>query len=137
MNTILTVVAMETVDHDYRPTFVHFCKKSMFNDDVAFDSLPCFFLQTSKVQYVCGEHMTSKEYVASFGRKAAIYCLVGMPKMRWQQRYSMNCVFGTDYKRKKLCQEQKAHMATRKRKRQSISSIHDQTSVHVDSRSET
>ena len=33
MNTMLTVVAMETVHHDYRPTFVHFCKKSMFNDD--------------------------------------------------------------------------------------------------------
>ena len=46
MNTMLTVVAMETVHHDYRPTFVHFCKKSMFNDDVAFDSLPCFFHQT-------------------------------------------------------------------------------------------
>ena len=43
MNTMLTVVAMETVHHDYRPTFVHFCKKSMFNDDVAFDNLPCFF----------------------------------------------------------------------------------------------
>ena len=46
MNTMLTVVAMETVHHDYRPTFVHVCKKSMFNDDVAFDSLPCFFHQT-------------------------------------------------------------------------------------------
>ena len=46
MNTMLTVVAMETVHHDYRPTFVHFCKKSMFNDDVAFDSLPDFFHQT-------------------------------------------------------------------------------------------
>ena len=46
MNTMLTVVAMATVHHDYRPTFVHFCKKSMFNDDVVFDSLPCFFHQT-------------------------------------------------------------------------------------------
>ena len=45
MNTMLTVVAMETVHHDYRPTFVHFCKMSMFNDGVAFDSLPCFFHQ--------------------------------------------------------------------------------------------
>ena len=43
---MLTVVAMETVHHDYRPIFVHFRKKSMFNDDVAFDSLPCFFHQT-------------------------------------------------------------------------------------------
>ena len=33
MNTMLTVVAMETVHHDYRPTFVNFCKKSMLNDD--------------------------------------------------------------------------------------------------------
>ena len=46
MNTMLTVVAMETVHHDYRPTFVHFCKKPMFKDDVAFVSLPCFFRQT-------------------------------------------------------------------------------------------
>ena len=46
INILLSVVAMETVYHDYQPTFVHFCKKSMFNDDVAFDSLPCFFHQT-------------------------------------------------------------------------------------------
>ena len=46
MNIVLTVVAMETVHHDYRPTFIHFCKKSMFNDDVAFNSFPCFFPQT-------------------------------------------------------------------------------------------
>ena len=46
MNTILTVVAMETVHHDYRPTFVHFCKTSLFNDGNAFGSLPCFFHQT-------------------------------------------------------------------------------------------
>ena len=74
MNTMLTVVAMETVHHDYRPTFVHFCKLSMFNDDAACDSLLCFFtkLCMSKVQYVCGEHMTSYKCVTSFGRKAAI-----------------------------------------------------------------
>ena len=74
MNTMLTVVAMETVRHDYRPTFVHFCKNLMFNDDVAFDSLLCFFtkLCMSKVQYVCGEHMTSYKCVTSFRRKAAI-----------------------------------------------------------------
>ena len=46
MNTIITVVAMETVHHDYRPTFVHFCKKSMFDVGMAFDSLPCFCHQT-------------------------------------------------------------------------------------------
>ena len=74
MNTMLTVVALETVHHDYRPTFVHFYKKSMFNDDVAFDSLPCFFHQTLYEQssIVCGEHMTSYHCVTSFGRKAAI-----------------------------------------------------------------
>ena len=72
MNTMLTVVAMETVHQDNRPTFIRFCKKSIFNDDVAFDSLPCFFTELcmSKVQYVCGEHMTSYKYVMSFGRKA-------------------------------------------------------------------
>ena len=74
MKTLLTAVAMETVHHDYRPTFVHFYKKSMFNDAVAYDSLPCFFtkLCMSKVQYVCGEHMTSYKCVTSIGRTAAI-----------------------------------------------------------------
>ena len=74
MNTMLTAVAMETVHHDYRPTFVHFCKKSMFNGDVAFNILPCFFtkLCMSKVQYVCGEHMTSYKCVTSFGPTAAM-----------------------------------------------------------------
>ena len=43
MNTRLTVVAMETVHRDYRPSFAHFYKKSMFNDGVAFNSLPCYF----------------------------------------------------------------------------------------------
>ena len=57
MKTMLTVVAMETVHHDYQPTFVHFCKKSMFNDDVAFDSFTKLYM--SKVQYVCGENMAS------------------------------------------------------------------------------
>ena len=72
MNTMLTVVALETVHHDYRPTSVHFCKKTMFNDDVAFD--PCFFtkLCMSKVQFAYGEHMTSYKCVTSFGRKEAI-----------------------------------------------------------------
>ena len=72
MNTMLTVIAMETVHHDYRPTFVHFCKKWMFNDDVASDA---FFtkLCMSKVQYVCGEHMMSYKCVTSFGRKTAIF----------------------------------------------------------------
>ena len=72
MNTMLTVVAMETVHHDYRHTFVHFCKKSMFNDDVAFDSFTKLYM--SKVQYVCGENMASYtgKCVTSFGRTAAI-----------------------------------------------------------------
>ena len=45
MNTMLTVVAMETIHHDYQPTFVHLYKKLMVNDDVAFDSLPYYFYQ--------------------------------------------------------------------------------------------
>ena len=36
---MLTMVAIETVHHD----IVHFCEKSLFNDDDSFDSLPCFF----------------------------------------------------------------------------------------------
>ena len=74
MNTMLTVVAMETVHHDYRSMFVHFCKRSMFNDGVAFDSYPCFLHQTLYEQssYVCGEHMASYKCVTSFGRKATI-----------------------------------------------------------------
>ena len=54
----------------------------------------------SKVQFAYGEHMTSYKCVTSFGRKEAIL-LVGMPKMRRDQRYSINYVFGTDFKRKK------------------------------------
>ena len=46
INTMLTAVAMETVHHDYRPTSVHFYNTSMFDDDVAFDSLPGYFHQT-------------------------------------------------------------------------------------------
>ena len=46
VNKMSTVVAMETVHHDYWPTFVHFYKTSIFNDDVAVDSLPCYFHQT-------------------------------------------------------------------------------------------
>ena len=53
MNTMLTIVAMETIHHDYRPTFVHLYKKSMFNDDVAFDSLSCYFHQTLNILAVC------------------------------------------------------------------------------------
>ena len=60
---------METVHHDYRPTFVQFYKKSMLNDGVAFDSTK---LCMSKVQYVCGKRMTSYTRVTSFRRKAAI-----------------------------------------------------------------
>ena len=65
---------MEIVHDDYRPTFVHFCKKSTLNDDVAFDSLPYFFHQTlyEQSQYVCGEHMTSYRCGTSFGRKAVV-----------------------------------------------------------------
>ena len=57
-------------------------------------------LGMSKSQYACAEHMASFKSVTSLGIKRP-YCLVGMPKMRREQRYSINCVFGTDYKRKK------------------------------------
>ena len=58
---MLTVVAMETVHHDYRPTFVHFCKKSMLNDDVAI-VYRAFFTKRCmrKIQHVCGEHKSSQ-----------------------------------------------------------------------------
>ena len=69
--------------------------------------------------------MTLYKCVTSLVGVKRPYCLVGMLKMRREQRYSINCVFGTDYKRKKHYLEQKAHMATRKlRKRQSKSSMH-------------
>ena len=45
MKTMLTVVAMETVHHDYWPSCVNFYEKLMFNDDVAFDHFPCYFHQ--------------------------------------------------------------------------------------------
>ena len=45
LNTILTVVVMESIQHNYRPTFDHLYKKLMFNNDVAFDSLLCYFHQ--------------------------------------------------------------------------------------------
>ena len=46
INAMLTVVDMETIHHDYWPNFDSY-KKSMFNDDIAFDSLPCYFPKTS------------------------------------------------------------------------------------------
>ena len=64
MNTMLTVVAMETVHHDYRPTFVHVCKKSMFNDDAAFDSLPCFFHQTFYEQSSMMFAVSKRRYIS-------------------------------------------------------------------------
>ena len=73
MNTILTVVAMETIHHDYRPTYDHLYKKLMFNNDVAFDSLLCYFHQTlSKVQYVGGKHMMTCKCVMPFRHNTAI-----------------------------------------------------------------
>ena len=76
MNTMLTMVAMEIVQHDYRPTFVSFflCKKSMCLMTLRLIVYRAFFtkLCMSKVQYVCGEHMTSYKCVTSSGRKAAI-----------------------------------------------------------------
>ena len=52
----------------------------------------------SKVQYVGDKHMTAYKCVTSFGRITA-HCLVSMPKMRGEQRSSINYVFGTDFKR--------------------------------------
>ena len=46
MTTTVTMIVMETVHHDCRSTFVQFYKMSIMNDDVAFDSLPCYFHQT-------------------------------------------------------------------------------------------
>ena len=43
---MLTVVDMETIHHDYWPNYDSY-KKLTFNDDVAFDRLPCYFPQTS------------------------------------------------------------------------------------------
>ena len=43
MNTILTV---ETIHHHYRHIFDHLHEKSIFNNDVIFDSLQCYFYQT-------------------------------------------------------------------------------------------
>ena len=44
--------------------------------------------------------MTLNKCVTSLVGVKRPYCLVGMLKMRREQRYSINCVFGTDYKRK-------------------------------------
>ena len=54
------MVDIETIHHDYRPTFVHLQTNSLFNNDVAFDTLRAIFtkLCTSKNQYVGGKHMT-------------------------------------------------------------------------------
>ena len=100
MNTILTVVAMETIHHDYRPTFYHLYKKSMFNNVQLIFTLLFSPNCMSKVQYNGGKHITSCKCMTSFRRKTAILC---MPKMRGKQRSSINYVFGTDIKRKKHC----------------------------------
>ena len=77
MNTMLTVVAMETVHHDYWPTFVPFKKKkkkSMFNNALHLIIYRAIFTKhcMSKVQYVGGKHMMSYKCVTLFRRKAAI-----------------------------------------------------------------
>ena len=88
----LTVVAMESVHHDYRPTFLHFCNVlRCLMMTLHLIVYRAFFtkLCMSKVQYVCGEHMTSYKRVTSFGPKAAIL---------FSGYDSINCVFATDYK---------------------------------------
>ena len=59
---------MQTIHYDYRPTFVTFAKSRCLMMTLHLIAIRAFFtkLCMSKVQYVCGEHMTS------FGRKAAI-----------------------------------------------------------------
>ena len=69
MNTTVTVVAMGTVHHDYRPTFVHFTKSRCLMTTL---HLIVTKLCMSKVQYVGGKHMTSDKCVMSFRRKAVI-----------------------------------------------------------------
>ena len=74
MNTMLTVVAMETVHHDYRPTFFIFTKSRCLMMTLHLIVYRAIFtkLGMGKVQYVGGKHMTSYKYVTLFGRKAAI-----------------------------------------------------------------
>ena len=74
MNTTVTVVAMGTVHHDYRPTFVHFTKSRCLMTTLHLIVNRAIFtkLCMSKVQYVGGKHMTSDKCVMSFRRKAVI-----------------------------------------------------------------
>ena len=74
MNTMLTVVAMETVHHDYRPTLFIFAKSRCLMMTLHLIVYRAFFtkLCISKVQYVCGEHKTSYKCVTSFGCTAAM-----------------------------------------------------------------
>ena len=77
---MLTVVSVVTVHRDYRPTSVHFYKKSMFNDDVALILIVYCAVFTklgmSKVQYVGDKHMTSYKCVMSFRCKATIFFFI-------------------------------------------------------------
>ena len=68
MNTMLTVVAMETLHHNYRPVFVLFVKSRCLMMTLHLIVYLAFFtnLCVSKVQYVCGDHMTSYECMTSF-----------------------------------------------------------------------
>ena len=74
INTMLTVVAIETVHHDYRPTLFICAKSRCLMMTLHLIVYRAFFtkLCMSKVQYVCGEHTTSYKCVTSFGRKTAI-----------------------------------------------------------------
>ena len=77
-----------------------------------------------QVQYVSGEHMTSYKGVTSFGRKAAIL-FSGYALNAREQRYLINCVFETDYKKKEtLLRAESAYGNKKLRKRQSTSSMH-------------
>ena len=72
MNTTMTVVAMETVHHDYRSTFVQFNKTSMMTLHLIVNHAIFTKLCMSKVQYVGVKHMTSYKYLTSFRRKVVI-----------------------------------------------------------------
>ena len=62
MNTMYTVVAMETIHHECRPNFVHLYQNSLLNNDIAFDCLPCSFHQTLlKVENAHGDEEINEE----------------------------------------------------------------------------
>ena len=72
LNKMLTVVAMDITITG--PLLFNFAKGRCLLMTLRFIVYHAFFtkLCMSKVQYVCGEHMTSYKCVTSFGSNAAI-----------------------------------------------------------------